>query len=80
MEVGLLDALTRLDQLTDDESFALGLEYFRREPAQKKARWVPLVLAMAWAESHVDEGPPHEAMTLLREVLENLAEGNEEVP
>lgn len=118
-EAGLLDTLTRLDQLTDEECWAAGLEYFHhwipcpfldreacliyserplacREysvtspPAncfpgtesetvdvlnlpcsvstalaslggssnQKKAQWVPLVLAAGWAQSHLEEEPP----------------------
>lgn len=41
--------------------------------AHVEERWIPLVLAPAWAEAHPDEAPPRPGIELLRELLGHLA-------
>jgi Fe-S-cluster containining protein len=36
-------------------------------------RWVPLILALDWAEAHPEDPPPQPGRELLRELLNNLA-------
>ncbi len=42
------------------------------DPDAKYCRWVPLVLAPEWADSHPDESPPRPGPELLREFFERL--------
>ena len=39
-----------------------------------RERWVPLILAPAWATAHPDDPPPRPGLDLLRELLEHLSE------
>ena len=44
----------------------------RRQPAEEGEvleRWVPLVLALAWAETHPEDTPAQTGPELLRELL-----------
>ena len=54
-------------------SFFVGLARFG-VPAEAKTlhRWVPLVLALEWAESHPDRNPARPAKQLLNEFIEYL--------
>ena len=38
-------------------------------------RWVPLILALDWSESHPDEPPPRPGPELLRELIERIGRG-----
>ena len=40
-------------------------------------RWVPLILALEWAEAHPSDPPPQPGTELLRELIENLASREE---
>jgi Fe-S-cluster containining protein len=53
----LSNALTRLDPVA---------------PAARFVRWVPLILAPHWAESHPEEPTPRSGPELLRELFERL--------
>jgi hypothetical protein len=48
-------------------------------PSSRFIRWVPLILALEWAEAHPEEAPPCPAPDLLRAVLERLT-GNDVGP
>ena len=43
-------------------------------PGTQFVRWVPLALALEWADAHPDETPPRPGPELLRELFNNLAE------
>ena len=61
-----------VDRLDLPFSVSTALARAGGDPDRKRARWVPLVLAPTWAESHVDVTPPRDPLELLREVLEGL--------
>jgi Fe-S-cluster containining protein len=48
------------------------------DPTSRFVRWVPLVLALEWAESHPDEPPRRPAQELLREFFQRLTERKKE--
>jgi hypothetical protein len=51
---------------------SLALFHSGKEAGAREARWVPLILALEWAGSHVEPGP-RPASEMLDEVLKNLA-------
>jgi Fe-S-cluster containining protein len=42
-------------------------------PTARFIRWVPLILALEWAETHPEEPPPRPGPELLRELFEHLS-------
>jgi Fe-S-cluster containining protein len=46
-------------------------------PGQKSIRWVPLVLAIEWAEAHPEDAPVQPAAQLFRQFFENVARKQE---
>jgi Fe-S-cluster containining protein len=53
---------------------SVALTRLEEDPQARFTRWVPLVLAPAWAEVHADTAPPRPGPEILREVFERLAE------
>ena len=43
------------------------------EPDARSIRWVPLILALEWAEAHPDQPPGQPAEELVRRLFENVA-------
>ena len=44
-------------------------------PSARFVRWVPLVLALEWADAHSTEADPRSGMELLRELFDHLSAG-----
>jgi Fe-S-cluster containining protein len=47
------------------------------EPGAKSIRWVPLILALEWAEAHPDKPPGQPAEELVRRLFDNIARKSE---
>jgi Fe-S-cluster containining protein len=43
------------------------------EPGARSIRWVPLILALEWAEAHPDEPPRQPAEEMVKRLFENIA-------
>lgn len=48
------------------------LRRFDADEGQRPNRWVPLTLALEWAEAHPDESPPRPGPELLKEAFDRL--------
>lgn len=51
-----------------------------QDPAGRFVRWVPLILALEWAEAHPDDLPPRPGPEWLREFFEHLTDNKIPAP
>ncbi len=51
-----------------------------QDPEGRFVRWVPLILAIEWAEAHPDDLPPRPGPEWLREFFEHLTDGKIPAP